>query len=949
MIIELGGGKGGLKEYLEQGQKQGRDMHRDQLDQRVPLLGDLEVFELATGLHQGTGRTYDHITLSFQENHVSDEMLRVAVQEFKDFALSAWTEEEREAVPFYAEIHRPKILSYTNKETGEEVERKTHVHIAFGRHDITTGKAINPLGFTGQSSEAGAFRHIDAFQEQFNARHGFSSPKDNPKITPENAADIIARYSGSKPNELGTFNQKKASLELTLQKEIIAQDITTWAAFGKLLERHGKASIMRAGQDNETFRIKPHGTDRPMRLKGVFFTRQFIERPTADKVEILQVKAREAYLEQMQPRKEPSYLAATLEEWHTIKARENRFLHTGSPLYKNVYLPADTATRLQILDDLERKHHAISSPKPNQNRQITPARNGVRILPVRNLDGILKRSARLLRGDPSLHVPGRLQEGSDSLGLRQADGGSADTSGDPSFARSPASSNAGTGQPSVSSTSEARQLDDRLKNCQPSSVVDHLVAEQRDDYDHAQVKDRYKQIAKNLDCALLLAHLSHSNGINPTLYPLTQSKTGEPRIKCGSRALSPSDFLMKELGLQWKEAAPILREVYENQIGKKTVKERGKPTGSVLWQDFKADYSNKKTAHSAKLKEFDNWARARKAGLKDYARDEQKKRLEGLRGQERKTALALQKLQAAQTRLNIILELNEKRLKLVQELPNQQDAFKIYLQRQAEQGDAAALLELRKLDGTARDVDRPAIKGTLVLSDEMDASRSLSKFMAELDHSVSWINGDVTYKKNGNSILRDEGRNLAVLDQSEESIATALLIAKEKFGLSLTLTGPPDFQMRVAQVAAERGIFVNFTDPALEAARQKAVEAQRAPVRPALAVASSNQPTATAVEQAQRADVQPVAQPALALTAEQWVATQSKPIAPARRADSKSVSYTVLHVAPNGVVIDHGRTVAIYPLPTGLALQAGQKVFIVQSGLQLASVHPEIGKGKGRA
>lgn len=945
MIIELGGGKGGLKEYLEQGQKQGRDMHRDQLDQRVPLLGDLEVFELATNQHKGVGRKYDHITIAFSEDFVSDEMLRLAAVEFKEFALSAWTKEEREAIPFYAEIHRPKILSYINKETGEPVQRKTHIHIGIGRHDLATGKSIDPLGFLGHSSDSIGFKYLDAFQEQFNARHGFSSPKDNPKITPENAADIIARYSGSKPAELGSFNQKKASLELDLQKEIVARNITTWANFGKLLEAHGEASIMRAGQQNEAFRLKPRGADRAMRIKGVFFQRQFIERPTAEKIAILQAKAREVYLEQMQPRKEPGYVAATLEEWHTIKAKENRFLHTGSPLYKNVYLPADIETRLQILDDLERKHYAITSPEPNQNRHIAPARNGLRVLPVRDLDGILRRSASLLRSDSGVHVPAGLQEGSDSLGVRQANGGSTDSSGDPSLARNSPSGNAWAGQPSGSSTSQAgRQLDDRLSRHQPSSVIDHLAAQQRERYEQAHVKGRYKEIAKNLDCTLLLARLSHTHGIKPQIYQLTQSKSGEPRIQCGSRALSPSDFLMKELGLQWKEAAPILREAYENQIGKKTMKERGKPTGSVLWQEFTADYAAKKKAHTAKLKEFDKSARARKAGLKEYAREDQKKRLAGLHGQERKTALALEKLRAAQIRLDIILEMDERRLKILAELPGQQDAFKIYLQKQAEQGDAAALLELRKLDGTARDVDRPAIKGTLVLSDEIDASRSLSKFMADLDHSVSWLNGDVTYKKNGTSILRDEGTNLAVLDQSEESIATALLIAKEKFGISLTLNGPPDFQMRVAQVAAKRGIFVNFTDPAVEAARLKAVEAQNEKARSAVAVASSNQPTAPAVEQAQRAEVLPVAPPVL--TAAEWVSAQAKPLAPARSVEAKNVAYQVLHIGPDGVVIDLGRSVAIYPLPADLALQAGQKVSIVASGLQLAAQKAQ-GKGKG--
>ena len=48
MIVEISSGKGGFKLYLEHGQKKGRDQHRDQLDQRIALAGDLDVFQVAT-------------------------------------------------------------------------------------------------------------------------------------------------------------------------------------------------------------------------------------------------------------------------------------------------------------------------------------------------------------------------------------------------------------------------------------------------------------------------------------------------------------------------------------------------------------------------------------------------------------------------------------------------------------------------------------------------------------------------------------------------------------------------------------------------------------------------------------------------------------------------------------------------------------------------------------
>ena len=71
---------------------------------------------------------------------------------------------------------------------------------------------------------------------------------------------------------------------MTLQKEILAQNVTTWVGLGKLLAAYGTVSKMRADQFNECYRIKLSGAQRAMRLQGVFFQRQFIERPTVEKM-----------------------------------------------------------------------------------------------------------------------------------------------------------------------------------------------------------------------------------------------------------------------------------------------------------------------------------------------------------------------------------------------------------------------------------------------------------------------------------------------------------------------------------------------------------------------------------------------------------------------------------------------------------------------------------------
>lgn len=836
MIVEVGGGKGGFKDYLENGIKAGRDFHRNELDQRVPLHGDLDVFEVATSLHPGEGRTYDHITLSFSERHVSDEMLQIAVNEFLDHALFAWPEEDRNRVPVYAEAHRPKLQSYVNKETGEDIERFVHIHIGIGRHDLLTGKAIEPLGYLGERTDN--LKYIDAWQESFNAKHGFSSPKDNPRITPENSIDVIARYTGKKPDEFGSQNSKKAALEITLQKEIIEKNITTWEGFGKLLATHGAVSKMNDGRFGECYRIKQAEPERAMRLKGVFFQRQFIVLPTEEKLKILQEKARSSYLEQMQPRKEPGYVAGILTDWQKTKAKEFRYLNTGSTFYKNVYLPADAKSRLEIINTLERKHHGITSPTTVKNRKIAPARNRVPGMPIRNMDGIQSRTEMLLRGDSGMDVRDGFTGNEMGAELRQTDGRTSGRNGGGSEEETGIQVQRNddrfraTGGDGVSHERHRSRLHEgRL--VQPSSVLARAQADLLERYERAADKDRYAEIKKNIDCDQLLASLSHSHGLTPALYQVTTAKDGTPRIQCGSRALTASDFLTHELGLPWKEAAPILRQVYEQQIGKRVTKVRGKAEKSQLWKDFMAERLADMPALKLRQQAFDAETKSRKKSLSATLAVEKKKAIYGLFGDNKKAAKNLEERRA----VTVHAEFDEERKVLRKSIiPTQADAWPMFLQARAQAGSEEALANLRKLDGTARATPAQGITGTIYLSDGEDEKkkrrRSREAAASILSIFVVSVNGDVTYSRDGHAVLRDEGQHIAVLDQnSDEAITAALLLGREKFGTNLTLSGSQEFQRRVVEVAVAQGIQVKFIDPQLETLRMQLTESKRQPMQ----------------------------------------------------------------------------------------------------------------------
>ena len=903
MIVEISSGKGGFKLYLEHGQKKGRDQHRDQLDQRIALAGDLDVFEVATSTREGDGYKYDHITLSFSEDHVSDEVLQLAVAEFREHALAAWPQEDRHRIAFYAEAHRPRMTNYTNSETGAKVVRLTHIHIGLGKHDLRTGQAIAPLGFLGHPSDN--LKYVDAWQESFNARHGLSSPKDNPKIAPEDAVDILARHTGHRPDALGTFNQQKSAFELTLQKEIISQNVTTWGGLGKLLSAYGTVSKMRVDQFNECYRIKLSGAHRAMRLQGVFFQRQFIQCPTVEKTEILTRKAKAAYLEQMQPRKAPEHLAKTLTQWHSTKARELRYLHTGSAFFKDVYLPADIPTRIEILNKLERQAHGVPRSKHHSNRAFTPTRNCVPGMPIRDMDAIQGRSEMLLRDDTGVDVRASAGRESMGLGLRPADGGRGVRSD--------------TNRHGVNLTDQTGGL------TQPSSVLARVQADLRERYVQAADKEKYAEIRKNIDCTQLLNRLSHSHGINPALYQVATAKDGTPRIQCGSRALSPSDFLLKELGLPWREAAPILRTTYEHQLGKRVTAARAAgSTKSPLWPEFKAARLADKPAIAARLQAFDAETGALRHALVVRLKQSHTKALTGLSGASRKATQSLQKLAVA----TVKAEFNdERRARRKNIQPLQAQGWKLFLHTLAQAGHGEALAALRKIDDTARTAPAQSISGTIHLDDEDDKKRRRTRkadsalVLKALMYVIA-ANGDITYSRHGHAVLRDEGRHLAVLDPNDqEAIEAALLLGREKFGVMLALTGSPEFQQRVVAVAVAKGIPVKFVDPQLEALRLRFVDEKR-------------QARAIQHPPAQRVELAPVVpdlppQP----TAAEWIVSQSKTAVRPYDSDGSSLQYTVLYVAVDGVVIDHGRgNPAIYPLPDGISVQAGDKVVIGRDG-----------------
>jgi hypothetical protein len=72
--------------------------------------------------------------------------------------------------------------------------------------------------------------------------------------------------------------------------------------------------------------------------------------------------------------------------------------------------------------------------------------------------------------------------------------------------------------------------------------------------------------------------------------------------------------------------------------------------------------------------------------------------------------------------------------------------------------------------------------------------------------------GTVTYRRGDTEVMRDEGRFVKVLQTQDETIETGLRLAQAKFGKKLMVRGSDAFKANVARVAAEKGLWIEFTD-----------------------------------------------------------------------------------------------------------------------------------------
>lgn len=800
MLIRVRGGNAGIKEYLERGIKSGREYSRDQLDERVMLAGDLPLTDTIINDIQREGERYLHITLAFKEDVISRETLQAITEEFRDFAMSAY---EADEYSFYAEAHLPKIKSYTNKRTGEDIERKPHIHIVIPKVNLLSQTMLDPLYRPVMDKATGRLlvpesqlQWLEAFQEHTNAKYGLASPKDHRRIEFTDESAIIARYKGD------MFNGERAELKNRLLSSVLERNVTSFEQFTLLVAEHGQARMRRAGQPGEYLNVKPEDAAKGVNLKEWAFSREFIELPTDEKRQRLAIEAPRAYVETGKAKPTDQELQNRLQHWHAVRSRELKYLNAGSKKLYAAYKQADPKLRLAILAEREalfyqrhRKDKTHGQEQGRRNgrgqshtagltREPPPrARHGLRDLSELDLVQFDSGSELLLPGDVYRQL--EQQEADSDPGLR--------------------------------------------RNVHRIGRTDNVVGQLNRDALEKSIsreaeRDEFTQIKAELNAKQLLASLSHTHGVTPEKYQVEKGADGSDRIKAGSRRLNVSDFLTKELHLPWSEAAQILRTAYVQQRAQEQESQARYTPRRELWDAYR------KAQPQRSQRKAQEWDVQRKTELERRAQI--RKDYQAVRGAiyndrtrkpaERKAALSIARME----RVNQDMALRDAVAIERQQLKDKysqapQERYRAYLLDLASTGDEGALTELRQqraivpVHGDQNSIER-SVKAKRI--------KPVASILRSLFYMVDQ-GGNVTYyadQAKQRALVVDTGSRVNVESANDrEAVEMGLRLALQKFGSQVHITGTEDFKREIIDAAFKNGMHVEFTSQAMNEELQR--------------------------------------------------------------------------------------------------------------------------------
>lgn len=330
----------------------------------------------------------------------------------------------------------------------------------------------------------------------------------------------------------------------------------------------------------------------------------------------------------------------------------------------------------------------------------------------------------------------------------------------------------------------------------------------------------FAQIKRELDARRLLANLSKTHGVIPEKYEVTKGKDGGDRIKAGSRNLNVSDFLTQEMRLSFKEAAPILRQVYAAQQGREVIEAKPAPRRE-LWEAFRKELPDQKKQKAQEWSAQRTSEKERRAAIRDDYQAERRalQADRGKSGAERKAALSIARMARVTKDMDLREAVSEERQQLKEKHGQPyQERYRTYLNERANRGDEKALAELRR----QRDTNPISPTGPNTIegsSRKRDDEKAKAAHLARtLAYSIDRA-GNVTYyadQEKRRAVVIDSGLRVTVAEPKDaQAVEAGLRLAVQKFGPELQIEGSNEFKRQVIEIALKTGIHVEFDNKAM--------------------------------------------------------------------------------------------------------------------------------------
>ncbi|WP_394142902.1 LPD7 domain-containing protein [Vibrio chagasii] len=545
MLARVTNGKNGIVEYLEHGVKSGRELSRDELDERVCIDGTLHITDsIIKNLNDsGRERNYLHITLSFGEKDISRDDIIKAYGEYKDKVMNAFHSDEYNT---YAEIHLPKVKSYKDKKTNETIERFPHVHMVIPLVNVVSGKAIEPFG----QYTSNIYYH-DSIQENINRKLSLESPYDHQRKyrIVKDDSEFISRYKGD------NFKGSNAEFKSELFESINNKNIRSMSDFEKELSKYGDVSKGKIGSNDEYFKVKLFGENKNIRLKETCFNSNYIE----DR-------------QLLRPKPTDKQVNTLVSEWVNTRSHEMKHIQQASPALREKYYSLNPEQKEDFLNERRRNHdkkHNIGERRRATNRKpsaervglkrFTEIRNGLPSLPQRGLVRANRERAEVsqsvLPSDANHHLePSRASR--DHQLRRPVNRSRRDGIG-----RRVSNGRVGLPEPSK----QLKVAVSPIPTSKPRTLTEQYLQDHLNDRRVDKEIDQYRVIRKELEPERLLQNFKVSHGLVPENYSTFKAKDGSARIKIGVRAYNVSDFCTKHMGQSWEETKLVLVKSYQEQ------------------------------------------------------------------------------------------------------------------------------------------------------------------------------------------------------------------------------------------------------------------------------------------------------------------------------------------------------------------------------------------------